>query len=383
MNKNSKMRVLYDYQVLEFQKYGGISRYFFELYSAFITKYQKDIMVKLPVFYSYNYYFSNFAKQRNSYLGRIGKIINQKINRLKVVIDIYFNYFVGKPYDIIHPTYYFPEYLKYIPKFIRKKSRVIITVHDLIQEMYYPPDESLKKRAELIQHADGIIAISEKTKEDLLRIYPSVSENRITVIYHGCTMKQPDGISEIQFPLNYILMVGNRGEYKNGIIVFEAFAKIKNIYDNLKLVCVGGGKFSDDEISIINELGINENVTQMSLSDKELFYAYKNAKCFVFPSLYEGFGIPILEAFFCECPIILSNTSCFPEIAGDCALYFDPHSAEELAEQIELLVDNPNIAEELVKKGQERLKLFKWEYTTEKTLEFYREIMGEEKCISD
>lgn len=373
MNKNNKMRVLYDYQVLEFQKYGGISRYFFELYSVFQKKYQGKMAVKFSAFYSCNYYFSDFIRQRNNYPGYISKFINQ----MKIIMDIYLNYFLGKPYDIIHPTYYFPKYLKCIPEFIKRKSKIIITVHDLIHEMFYPPNSSMKERAELIQHADGIIAISEKTKEDLLRIYPSVSEDRIKVIYHGCTMKKPNRKSEILFPDKYILMVGNRGEYKNGIIVFKAFEKLKCRNDDLKLVCVGGGNFCDDEIKIMNELGIEESVVHMSLSDEELYYAYRNAKCFVFPSLYEGFGIPILEAFFCECPIILSNASCFPEIAQDCALYFEPHNADELAEQIDTLLNDPALAKKIVEKGKERLKDFKWESTIEKTLEFYQTVLSE------
>ena len=298
------------------------------------------------------------------------------MNRFKMIEDIYANFLKGEPYNIIHPTYYYPDYLKYIPGYIRKKTKLIITVYDLICEIFYPDSENLQKRAEIIQKADGIIAISEKTKEDLMRIYPSVPEERIRVIYLGNSMRAPANQILKKFPAKYILMVGNRDKYKNGNIVLKALKKAKKVIDDLQLVCAGGGPLTDVEIRLMEELGVKESVIQMSLTDEELYYAYQGAECFIFPSLYEGFGIPILEAFYCKCPVILSNASCFPEIAQDSALYFDPNDEEELAEKICLLLQTPSLANKLIEKGNERLKMFSWENTVAETYKFYKEIAG-------
>lgn len=370
MKESRKIKILYDSQVLCFQRYGGISRYFYELYVFFRENNQKHTYANLPVKYSYNYYFASYVKPVETYV-RHRRLL---INRLEMIADIYINFLKGEPYDIIHPTYYFPDYLKYIPKFIRKRTKLIITVHDLICEMFYPESENLQKRAEIIRRANGIITVSEKTKEDLLRIYPSISEEKVRVIYHGNLMIKPTSINNKNFPLKYILMVGNRDRYKNGNVVLRALKKVKEVIRDLQLVCVGGGAFTDMEIDLMEDLGVRESVMQMSLTDDELYYAYRYAQCFIFPSLYEGFGIPILEAFYCRCPMILSNASCFPEIAQDSALYFEPYDEKELAEKICLLLQTPSLAGELVEKGNERLKMFSWENTVAETYKFYKDI---------
>lgn len=372
MKEKRKIKILYDSQVLCFQRYGGISRYFYKLYVFFRENNCKYTYANLPIKYSYNYYFATYVKPVEDY------VRHQRLlaNRLKLVTDIYINFLKGEPYDIIHPTYYYPDYLKYIPLFIKKRSKLIITVHDLICEMFYPESEDLQKRAEIMQKADGIITVSKKTKEDLLRIYPSISEEKVRVIYHGNSMIRPKSKNDKKFPLKYILMVGNRDKYKNGNIVLKALKKAKKVIDDLQLVCAGGGPLTDVEIRLMEELGVKESVIQMSLTDEELYYAYQGAECFIFPSLYEGFGIPILEAFYCKCPVILSNASCFPEIAQDSALYFDPNDEEELAEKICLLLQTPSLANKLIEKGNERLKMFSWENTVAETYKFYKEIAG-------
>lgn len=372
MKEKKKIKILYDSQILCFQRYGGISRYFYELYVFFREINREHTYANLPVKYSYNYYFAPYAKPIENYVRRQRLLVN----RFKMIEDIYANFLKGEPYNIIHPTYYYPDYLKYIPGYIRKKTKLIITVYDLICEIFYPDSENLQKRAEIIQKADGIIAISEKTKEDLMRIYPSVPEERIRVIYLGNSMRAPANQILKKFPAKYILMVGNRDKYKNGNIVLKALKKAKKVIDDLQLVCAGGGPLTDVEIRLMEELGVKESVIQMSLTDEELYYAYQGAECFIFPSLYEGFGIPILEAFYCKCPVILSNASCFPEIAQDSALYFDPNNEEELAEKICLLLQTPSLANKLIEKGNERLKMFSWENTVAETYKFYKEIAG-------
>lgn len=369
-----KIEVLYDYQVLRFQQYGGISRYFYEIYTSFRTKYIDKMWVNISVLFSCNHYFIPYVRRYE----KSPKYVCKLLNYCKIIFHICGHYLSGHPYDVIHPTYYFPGYLSFIPAFIRRKSKLVITVYDMIYEMFYPQEKSIaKKRKDIILGADGIIAISQKTKEDIMSIYPDIPDQKIRVIYLGNSMKEPMCKNKIQFPKRYILMVGNRDFYKNGTIVFRALKRIRNIFGDIQLLCVGGGSFNDDEINILNELKLEKAVIHMSLDGDGIYYAYRYASCLIFPSLYEGFGLPILEAFYCECPVILSNASCFPEIAQDGALYFEPDNVDELVEKIQLVVGNREISDKLIEKGKQRLQFFSWDKTAAETYEFYKEVIDE------
>ncbi len=178
----------------------------------------------------------------------------------------------------------------------------------------------------------------------------------------------------LNLPAKYILFVGLRDGYKNFIGFLENIGPYL-IEHNLGLLCVGGGDFTDHELIIINELGLLNKVFHYKVNkDEELGVFYSQAVCFVFPSMYEGFGIPILEAFACNCPVVLNNIDCFKEIAGDAALYFEQQQPLSLSEQLNKLQDS-NIKENLVIKGKERLKNFSWERSVEKHLKIYRSLI--------
>ena len=113
----------------------------------------------------------------------------------------------------------------------------------------------------------------------------------------------------------------------------------------------------------------------MDTDDKTLSYAYSKAKCFVFPSLYEGFGIPTLEAFSCGCPVILSSTSSFPEVGGDAVIYANPYDEEDMREKILAVISDENLRDTLINKGRERLKLFDWDKTVAETLKCYEKLL--------
>ena len=121
----------------------------------------------------------------------------------------------------------------------------------------------------------------------------------------------------------------------------------------IKIVCAGGGAFTDAEMENIKSLHLSDRIIQRSFYDNELNTIYKNAAVFVFPSEYEGFGIPALEAMVCGCPVILSNTSSLPEIAGDAALYFEPNNINELSAAIFKILQDENFTQSLIKKGYE------------------------------
>ena len=362
---------MYDYQILMNQKYGGISRYFFQLVKGFKGK--KDVDVVLPIKLSQNYYFRDFCSPNIKKATRLFVIPNC----IKTLL-VYCKYeFSGKKIDIIHPTYFYPSYYYFLPFWKRKKTKLVITVHDLIFEKYYPEIEKFGKnrRKRIIEKCDGIIVISYNTKKDLLEMYPSINPDKVEVIYPGIELGSKMDIKPIDAPAKYVLYVGERMLYKNANCFINAMAKIISLDKEIFAVFAGGKDFSEDEILLMKELNIYENVIHFKPSDEQLKYLYKNAICFVYPSLYEGFGIPILEAFESECPVLLHNGSCFPEIAKEAALYFDGNSSEDLSEKLNKIIYDPFIRQHYIEKGLEKVKEYSIINTIDATLSFYERLI--------
>ena len=136
-------------------------------------------------------------------------------------------------------------------------------------------------------------------------------------------------------------------------------------------MCVGP-PFNQSEEEFLNELGIRRQVLALSVSDDVLYSLYSHAQVFVFPSIFEGFGIPILEAFANNCPVCLSHSSCFPEIAGNAAIYFDPEDKISILESVQKVVSNKTLSSELIKRGAERLSMFTWRKAAQQTADVYR-----------
>jgi glycosyltransferase involved in cell wall biosynthesis len=169
-----------------------------------------------------------------------------------------------------------------------------------------------------------------------------------------------------------LLYVGTRSGYKNFRAFVGAIAPLLKADADLVVLCVGGGAFNTSERKFFSELRIFDRLTQVEASDPELASLYHSARAFVFPSLYEGFGIPILEAFSCGCPCVLSRASCFPEIAGDAALYFDVDDEDSMTELIRKALYDESVRNELVTRGLQRHKMFSWQKTAKETLDVYR-----------
>ena len=257
-------------------------------------------------------------------------------------------------------------------------TKYVLTVFDCIQELF--PSKRLgnirmrhmKKRA--IQRADSIIAISENTKRDIIRLY-GVPDEKISVVYLGGTEHQNNtGDQEKNLPAGlpekYILFVGMRDGYKNFDTFLQAIKKVTQSDKEIKVVCVGKD-FTEKENKYLFELGIKDIVISIRADDNELAAIYRNALCFVYPSKYEGFGIPILEAFEFECPVAASDIGCFREVGGDAALYFSPDSAENIAETINKIIKDEEKRKTLIAAGSQRKQLFSWDSTAEKIKEIY------------
>lgn len=371
------LKILYDYQIFTEQEYGGISRYFSEVISRFKKDDDNDFAISSLV--SNNYYLIKHGLNCKTFFRNINvkgkrklmKFINR--NYSKAIIQ-------KKDFDILHPTYYDNYFFKYLDG-----KPFVITVHDLIYELFPQKNKHHERIRNQIRNAvpqaNRIIAVSKNTKKDIIQYY-GIPEEKIDVVYHGFIEDSENtNYSGYNFdlPQKYILFVGKRDGYKNFNGLLKAFAKIYKQL-NLYLVCAGGGSFSKTEMKMLNEQKCGANVILFpQVTDAMLSYLYKNALAFIFPSKYEGFGIPILEAFSNGCPVILSNCSSFPEIAENAAIYFEPDSVDSIIAAIEKIFFNEMTRTDLITKGYNALKKFSWETCYKETINSYRKVIENKK----
>jgi glycosyltransferase involved in cell wall biosynthesis len=225
----------------------------------------------------------------------------------------------------------------------------------------------------MIERADHIIAVSENTKKDLMDIC-GVKESKISVIYHGYSTIEDFDKTSLKLPSRYILFIGNRKRYKN-FYFFISSLKIVFKKDQFLKLIVAGSPFSSEELTFIKEQGLEDYIIFRKANDIDLACLYSNAQAFIYPSIYEGFGMPILEAFSYNCPVLLSNTSCFPEIAGDAVIYFDPKNIVDISDKIISVINNTSLREDLILKGRKRLSEFGWNKATQRTFEVYKKVI--------
>jgi len=391
------MKILYDYQIFTKQNYGGVSRYFYELMDNLRAH---KIDIEIPINYSKNIYIKEadflsrplkgYTEYKDFLLGlrpkgkaKIYKLL-QKLNFIKNAETanqkISIERLKKQNFDIFHPTYYDSYFLKYIGK-----KPFVLTIYDMIHETYpelFSADNKIARQKKILaQKADKIIAISENTKKDIIK-FIGINEDKILVIHLGNSINRQENNLKIntdllkKLPEKYILFVGNRASYKNFDNFSKALIPLFKINKKLNAVCAGGGEFSDKEINFFKTFNITDKFRQYSVNDSDMTLLYKNALVFVFPSLYEGFGLPILEAFNCGCPVAASNRGSLPEIAGNAAAYFNPEDISSITDAINNIIADDGTKEKMKKNGFEQLKKFSWEKTAEKTLDVYNSILN-------
>jgi glycosyltransferase involved in cell wall biosynthesis len=364
------MDIFFDHQTFSLQEFGGISRYYAELISG--INHTSSNRAFLPLLFSNNVYLKELGLSKSGLLPNV-----QFYKKQQIIYRSNQAYSISKlqkqPFNVFHATYYDPYFISYL-----KGRPFTVTFLDMIHEKLSAQFPELsdgglitKQKQFLANRADRIIAISESTKQDIVELL-NVDPNKIDVIYLGNSLK-PIGRSTIEKsnPEPYLLFVGRRERYKNFEGLLRAIHPLLKKY-RLKLLCAGGDVFSKSENMLIYSLGVNNLIEQRAINDQTLLMLYRQAIAFIFPTLYEGFGIPVLEAFACDCPCIVSNLSSLPEVAGDAAMYIDPTLPESIVEAIEQLLHNSQLRQELVKKGRERLTHFSWSHTVDKTLNLYK-----------
>lgn len=365
------MKILFDHQIYSLQNYGGISRYFTELIAGIneLTHHRAELAVPL----SDNVYLPDCTQLPGGQFRGRGTLTYQ----LNGLYDCYQIWRGG--FDLFHATYYDPYFLKLFPQ-----QPFVMTLHDMTHERLHRqfpelrPDRFYMGKHEMARRASRIIVVSDNTKRDVVDLL-NIDPDRITVIPLASTLTPnlPANKQNVKQVEPYLLFVGNRGHYKNFITLLRAVTKLLPTHQ-LQLVCAGGGVFSPEEAVIIQSLGLDNWVNQQSFrTDEELTQLYAQARAFVFPSLYEGFGLPILEAFSCGCPCVLSQSSSLPEVAADAALFFDPAIPDSISQAIEKLIVNDDLRTDLIRKGKQQLENFSWQRTVSQTVAVYESILAE------
>ena len=279
-----------------------------------------------------------------------------------------------------------------IPIFRSKKIKTVVTIHDLAFK-YFPDHFRKWDLVKLniladwaVRKSDKIITISQSSKKDILEFYPKIKEEKIKVISHGFdkeifeSERNSEKEQEIRNRFNisgrYIFYVGALQPRKNLKTLISAFEELKKEekYRDVKLVLAGEKAWLWDEIfSQIEKSTVKkEIITPGKIKFSDLGHLMRGAEIFCFPSLYEGFGIPVLEAFISRVPVICANNSSLPEVAGEAALYFAPKNHFELSGQIKKILDNPELRKDLISKGLAQANKFSWEKCAKETLEYLK-----------
>jgi len=358
-----------DHQIFLSQRFGGISNYHSIIHQTINDGQAADRSTILALGSNNEYLDTKmaFLKPLNIRGKKVLRVINERtVTRMM------------PSFDVFHPSYYDNYFLT-----VAGKPPFVLTVHDMIPERNFYHDDIgrtlISNKKNLIYKAARIIAISEATKKDLLSFY-DIDPDRIDVIHHGYPVtfdKLRNQAATINMPAPlkpYFLFVGTRYAYKNFPFFIESIANFLREED--MEVRVVGPLPSPAEQQLLESLEIGARVLFCGqVSDMELFHLYNQAYAFVFPSLEEGFGLPLLEAATAGCPILCSDIEVFREIAGDSALYFDPRSKEDFAGQMQTVLSGESQRSQLVARGADNLKRFSWSAATKKTLETYRKAL--------
>jgi len=360
------MRVLIDDQIFVSQVRGGVSRYFAELMKYVRRGEAPDVELVQPWRWTRNVHAeeAGLAATLPTPVGRRPFVL-RTANRIPCA--------QGRP-DVVHHTYYNCKYLRLEPSALR-----VVTVYDMIPEIFpelFPAGNPHEGKREFVEAADLVLCISTSTRDDLVRLY-GVPTAPVVVTPLGVDYSFRPGLPPLpSLPSPYVLFVGNRKAYKDFDVLVEAFASLAARHADVRLVVVGGLPFDRAEEETLRRKGIRERVYRTSLSDSDLPAAYANASCFVFPSRYEGFGLPTVEAMAAGCPVILADSSAHPDVGGEAAVYFPPGDSEALGVALSRVHSDAALRRVLSERSLLRAAAFSWQQTGSATVRAYQQAMA-------
>jgi len=375
------MKILIDGISFNLKKTGGVNRYFLGIL-PYLKKLDKKIEIEFVIRSGIELPAASYEGIKISTINEIPisfpkTIFKPLLNPINQLINN--KYWLSTNGDIFHSTYYTRHPNTNIPQ--------VITVYDLIYEKYPQFFTGRKNKIfrqnkkEAIESANLIICISQNTKKDLLTYY-QLDEEKIHVIYPGVNqifkpitnkILKDKFLSKYKIKNPYFLYLGPRGRYKNFLKMIEAYSNWQRSND-FSIIAVGGDKFTQKEISFFSKLGLSNKIYNFGyVADQDLVLFYNCAHAFIYPSLYEGFGIPLLEAMACGTLVLASNRSAFPEVGKDSILYFNPESKEDIVQALNKSL-NKSIRNKYINKGLQRVRYFSWEKTAKQTLNIYKRL---------
>lgn len=361
------MKIAFDNQIFLRQKFGGVSREFCEI-SNELNK-LNGIESEIIAPFHFNLLLKNYeSNKRNIYIPKWPNKYRNFVNKFSDLIGE--RYLKKYQPNILHETHYTMNAWQF-------SGHRIITVNDMIREKIDFNNERLKVKRISVSRADQVVCISKNTEQDLHHFIPE-SLGKTSVIYLGISdifrYPQIDNV-KVEIPKSpYYIFVGDRSGYKNFGNFLSAFAK-STAYKkhHAKIVCFGGGKFTDTELIKISELGMSNSCENVSGDDHKLMNFYQNALALVYPSRYEGFGLPPLEAMAVGCPVISSKGGSLPEILSDAALFVDLDAIESLQLAIDDIIESEALRQTLIEKGRKHSAQFSWKNTALKHAELYKQ----------
>ena len=356
-----------DGQIFAVQEHGGISRMFVELADQFI--HDPDLGVSLEPL---------SMVTRNHYLLSESHLAGQLRVRPARWQHLTLARYLARPHramhaDVVHSTFYLTRALRDFPG-----RPHVVTVHDMIPELF--PEsrrraDRITDKRRYVDQADHVICVSESTKADLLRVFGDVHAP-ISVIPHGVNPRFVNTEARVPgFPRDYLLYVGKRDGYKDAATLINALPHLVDEYPELALMLVGGGVLNSGERDHIARLGLSDRVMQRSVADIDMPAAYSAARAFVFPSRYEGFGLPVLEAMACGTPGVLARSPALCEVGGDAAAYFEPGNLADLSAALSDVVGDATSARNLSQRGRARASLFNWAKSAAATAQVYHQLV--------
>lgn len=363
------MKVLFSHDIFVSQTHGGASRVFVGLHNALLAR---GVKSRIAAGLHISTYLGGQENVSGLYvpgtpppaMRRALMMCNTLIERAIVA--------AWRP-SVYHLTY-FPRRTDPPPP-----VPVVVTVLDMIHELYAGqfPDEdrtSARKR-HWVDAADLVITISQRTKEDLVSMF-SVPEDKVVAVYPGVSALMPAPDFDVSTYGDYLLYVGERGMgYKNFDGFVRAMAK-SEVARSLNLVCFGGRPTDIAERNKLADLGLLGQTIMVTGGDGELAALYGGARALVYPSKYEGFGFPPLEAMALGCPVACSRAGSLSEVVGDAALLFDPDDGDDIAEALETIVTHEDLRARLIAAGAARAGEFTWDRSASAALEAYRRLDG-------
>ena len=364
-----EMKVGFDEQIFLAQKTGGISRYFSQLIDA--LRNNRDLDVEPLI----GWRWTSNRHALDLHLGSRG--VDADFLDCEHALGRSALYISNSPVhrrirhgDVLHHTFYHPRFLR--PKF---DGRRVVTIYDMTPELFpdlFPGGNPHLAKRSYVDASDILLCISEATRSDLLQVYGDLGKP-VHVTYPGVSpLFAPGGTPRPGLPDRYLLFVGRRDKYKDFKLLAEALA---GLAEKPALVVVGGGPFTEDEARLHDRLGISRQLIHLSVDDHELSALYSNSLAFVFPSRYEGFGLPTLEAMAAGAPTVLARVSSHPEIGGEAALYFSHRDPESLRDCLATVLGDAALRERHKRLGFVRAAEFTWEHTARQTAHAYRELL--------